>query len=107
MLCLLSGRPSSTTAHVAEELSAAYPNPFNPLTNITYELARGMDVHLAVYSLDGSLVRVLGSGHRGQGLHAFTWNGLDRTGRAMLSGVYLYRLKAGDTVQLRRMILVR
>jgi hypothetical protein len=88
-------------------LGAAFPNPFNPLTTISYELAGDMEIHLAVYALDGSLVQVLDSGRRQEGRHEVTWNGLDRSGRAMPSGVYLYRLRTDADVRMRRMTLVR
>ena len=66
-----------------------------------------MQVRLAVHGLDGSLVRVLESGYREEGLHGAVWDGMDGTGRAMPSGVYFYRLRAGDSVQMRRMTLLR
>ncbi len=91
----------------AVRLDPNYPNPFNPRTTIAYELERGADVRLAVYGLDGSLVRVLESGFRAAGPHDVVWNGLDDGGRSVSSGVYLYRLRTGTETHLRRMSLVR
>lgn len=88
-------------------LGANYPNPFNPRTSIDFELARGMEIRLAVYALDGSLVRLLVTGFRAGGPHTVQWDGEDRAGRAMPSGVYLYRLQTDEAVHLRRMTLVR
>ena len=84
-----------------------YPNPFNPRTTIAFELDEPRQVNLAIYSLDGRLVRQLENGLRGEGSHEYPWDGMDATGRAMPSGTYFYRLQAGDVSQARTMVLVR
>jgi len=89
-------------------LHPAVPNPFNPATVIAWELARPGRVSLTVYDMSGRLVKRLVTGEsRDAGRHQVTWRGEDESGRGMPSGVYLYRLEAGDTVKTRRMSLVR
>lgn len=84
------------------------PNPFNPSTTIRYELSRPGTVHLAIYSLDGRLVSDLVAGHRqGAGTHQVVWDGRDRSGHPVTSGVYVYRLQAEGFSASRRLLLLK
>lgn len=89
------------------ELKANYPNPFNPRTNLVYELAQDMSVQLNIYSVDGRLVQRLHTGLQTSGRHEVTWDGMDLNGRSVPSGTYLYRLVTGGVAQTRTMTLVR
>ncbi|MEZ4387196.1 MAG: FlgD immunoglobulin-like domain containing protein [Candidatus Krumholzibacteriia bacterium] len=76
---------------------AAHPNPFNPRTTISYDLPRAAVVSLAVYDLQGRLVRVLAEPTRqAAGRHQQAWDGQDALGQAVGSGIYFYRLVAGQ-----------
>jgi flagellar hook assembly protein FlgD len=83
------------------------PNPFNPATTIRFALPRDSDVNLRVFDLRGRLVRTLVDEVRPAGEHAVLWDGRTAGGGAAASGVYLYRLQAGNEVRQRRMTLVR
>lgn len=83
------------------------PNPFNPSTTIRYYVAERCHVILDVYGVSGDLVKRLVDGNRADGLYTAVWNGCDKNGRQMSSGVYFYRLKAGKEVLSRKMILLR
>jgi hypothetical protein len=83
------------------------PNPFNPSTTIRFTLPEASPVSLVVYDVTGALVRTLADGTYQPGAHAVVWNGLDRSGRACASGVYVYRLIAKQGVVTRRMTLLR
>lgn len=85
----------------------ATPNPFNPATVIRYELPTSGHMSLELYALDGRRVAVLAEGARAAGPHEATWRGCDATGRAMPSGVYLARLRAGGRTMSHRLTLVR
>lgn len=91
----------------AARLGDNFPNPFNPRTTIGYTLDRAAPVRLAVYAVDGRLVRRLEDGRREAGEHRVTWDGLDAVGRAAPSGTYLYRLEAGAVCETRTMTLLR
>lgn len=82
--------------HVAREfqLYQNWPNPFNPSTNIRYQLPESAQVRLSVYTLNGALVRVLENGIQNAGEHQSIWNGENSQGNAVASGVYIYRLEA-------------
>ena len=88
-------------------LSPNYPNPFNPQTVIPYALPQAGPAELAVYDAGGRLVQVLLSGEQPAGVGQVTWFGKDRTGRAVASGTYFVRLKCGDEMRTRAVVLVR
>jgi len=83
-------------------LEQNYPNPFNPSTTITFSLPRSGEVRLRVFNLLGEEVATLFSGHKDAGTHTVQW---DATGQP--SGVYFYRLRAGDFTQTRKLVLLR
>ena len=82
------------------------PNPFNPRTEITFELARAVDVRLEVFDARGRRVASLVEGTLGAGLHRVSWDGRDAFGATMASGVYFARLDTGDGVRTHKMTLV-
>jgi hypothetical protein len=88
-------------------LSAATPNPFGSRTRIRYEVPRDEAVEVVVYDVAGRLVRTLVSGQRTAGFHEVTWDGRDDGGGRAASGIYLYRYRAGDVVETRRVALLR
>lgn len=83
------------------------PNPFNPTTVIRFALPEASDVQLAVYNVSGQLVRTLVNTSVDAGVHEVVWDGADRSGRPAASGLYIYRLVAGDHTFVRRMVLLR
>ncbi|MEL6822975.1 MAG: T9SS type A sorting domain-containing protein [Calditrichota bacterium] len=89
------------------QLEQNYPNPFNPSTQISYQIDRAGETRLTVYNLLGQAVRTLVSASQSAGSYSVSWDGLNDTGFAVPSGVYLYRLESGDNVQTRRMIYLR
>jgi hypothetical protein len=83
-------------------LLPASPNPFNPVTRLSYYLPEQQHVQLTVYDVSGRQVEVLEDGVRPAGEHSVEWNA-----RGLASGVYFYRLVAGDFVQTKKMVLMR
>jgi choice-of-anchor B domain-containing protein len=83
------------------------PNPFNPVTTITYQLKETRQVELSIYDARGHLVRRLVDGTQEIGDHAAPWDGMDVRGFAAPSGAYFYRFEAGDFVETRKMMLVK
>lgn len=83
------------------------PNPFNPSTAIGYQLPEAGLVRLAIYNLLGQEVLVLVNERKEAGSFTATWDGADATGRRVASGVYLYRIQAGDFSASRRMLLLK
>ena len=94
------------------ELLANYPNPFNPETWIPYHLAKDSDVSLSIYGINGALVRELDLGHQRAGYYtdrsrAAYWDGRNESGEAVASGIYFYQLRAGDYLQIRKMMILK
>jgi hypothetical protein len=88
-------------------LSQNYPNPFNSTTRISYEVPVNSQVVLKIYNTEGRLVRTLVNGQAAPGTHHVTWNGLGNTGTAVSTGVYIYRLRAGDFNAIRKMVYLK
>lgn len=97
----------------AFSLAQNFPNPFNPATSIGFTLAGQSDVRLSVYNLIGQELATLVNGILPAGAHTVAWSGVDAAGRALSSGVYLYRLKAtplsgGEPFnEMRKMVLMK
>jgi flagellar hook assembly protein FlgD len=89
------------------ELLQNFPNPFNPVTKIFFALPQKSRVGLVIYDAAGRRVRVLVNGEMESGLHSVIWNGQNERGRRVASGVYFYRLLAGDFEQTKKMLLLK
>ena len=89
------------------ELAAAYPNPFNPSTTISYALPQATDVRLDIYNIMGQRVRTLVAAHQPAGYYAVEWKATDDSGHTLSSGVYFYHLQAGAFRATKRMLLMR
>ena len=88
-------------------LGQNYPNPFNSGTIIRFALPAADEVDLALYNLAGQQVMRLAQGRRAAGSYTVRWDGRDEAGRELASGLYLYRLRAGDRVETRKLLLLR
>ena len=99
--------PISIATPISFSLAQNAPNPFNPVTSLRFSIPEACEVLLAVYDVSGRLVRTLISSELAAGLHEVMWDARDDAGRAVASGVYVYRLTAGTDVAVRRMTLVR
>ena len=89
-----------------------YPNPFNPETWIPYDLSKAADVQITIYDTEGRLVRRLDLGHQPAGYYtnrakAAYWDGKNESGEQVASGVYFYRLYAGDYSATRKMLILK
>ncbi len=84
------------------ELGQNFPNPFNPVTMISFALPKATHVRIEVFNVKGELVKVLLNGTRGAGYHTVEWNA---AGEA--SGIYFYRIVTGEFTMTRKMLLLR
>jgi len=106
-----SSEQSTVTSY---QLEQNYPNPFpenrsfgKPSTVISFQLPVASEVRLAIYNLAGQLVRELAKGQMAKGKHSVIWDARDASGTRVASGVYVYRLQAGEFVAVRKMVLMR
>ncbi len=84
-----------------------YPNPFNPCTTIRYSLPWAAEVSLRIYGVRGELVRVLMDERQDAGIKEVVWDGRDKGGRSVASGIYFYRLRAGDVHEMKKLVLMK
>jgi len=84
-----------------------YPNPFNSATTIRFSLPEREEVELAVFNLAGQQVARLVDGPGEAGVYSLIWDGRDSRGWGLASGVYLYRLRAGQREETRKLLLVK
>ncbi|MFH2037429.1 MAG: T9SS type A sorting domain-containing protein [Candidatus Zixiibacteriota bacterium] len=89
------------------ELAQNHPNPFNPTTRIEYSLPRRSNVVISVFNILGQKVSTLVDENQSSGNHAVIWNGTDGNGEPIASGIYFYRMVAGEFTQSRKMMLIK
>ena len=89
------------------DLEKNYPNPFNPVTTIEFSLPEASRVELTVFNSTGQVVKNLTRESYQAGTYSVKWDGTNETGQKVASGVYIYRLVAGDFVKTNRMILLK
>ena len=88
-------------------LSQNFPNPSNPATTIRYELPKAAKVRLEIYNAIGQRIRTLISTHQDEGRYMATWDGTNNQGAKVASGVYIYRLEAGEFTMAKKMTLLK
>jgi len=106
------GRPVKTTLvnkviPTAFALHPNYPNPFNPTTNISFALPVDSKVSLKLYNVAGQLVRTLVNETMPAGNHTVTWDGNNSNGEKVASGIYFYKLNAGDFSKTMKMVMTK
>jgi len=90
-------------------LSQNYPNPFNPSTTISYDIPEGngsMPVKINIYDIRGRLMRKLVDQEKKPGSYQVHWGGRNDKGQQVSSGVYLYRIDAGEFISTRKMVML-
>jgi len=84
-----------------------YPNPFNPVTNIRFDVPSFDYVQLVVYNIKGQIVRTLESGNLAPGVYNISWDGLDDYGQILPSGIYFYSMDTAGFSKKNKMVLVK
>jgi DNA/RNA endonuclease YhcR with UshA esterase domain len=89
------------------DLGQNYPNPFNPETRLYFQIPMTEEVKLIIYNARGQIVRNLVESRYAPGSHVVNWDGRDNVGNMVPTGVYIYRIKAGEYIAARKMTLVK
>jgi len=84
-----------------------FPNPFNPETTIRFNLPQNSHITLEVYNLLGQKIMTLFEGDKAAGNYSLKWDGKDQKGNNVASGIYFYKLVAGDFNQIKKMVLTK
>ncbi len=99
---------SASVPPIANGLGQSYPNPFNPTTTIVYSIEERTHVTLSIYDVEGKLVRTLvNEVQDASDRYEVVWDGRNDAGRAVSSGVYFYRLIAGEFSETRKAMLLK
>ncbi|MDY6915381.1 MAG: T9SS type A sorting domain-containing protein, partial [Candidatus Cloacimonadota bacterium] len=106
MAAVVSNNPEETP-EIITYLGKNYPNPFNPTTNIHFNIKNEGRVKLEIYNLKGQLVKTLVNSNLTKGGHTIHWNGNDDRGKSVASGIYLYRLTTDDFTASKKMLLLK
>lgn len=80
-------------------IEEAYPNPFNPSTNIKYGIEKASDIEIAIFDLTGQLVNSIKIDAQSPGWHEFNWNGTDASNQKVSTGIYLVTMRSGKKIQ--------
>ena len=91
----------------ATRLEGNHPNPFNPSTTFSYTLSEPGQVSLKVYNTIGQLVRTIVDQEQMEGHHEAVWDGRNEAGGMVSSGIYIYRMTAGNYLETKRMLLLK
>ena len=97
----------NTNKQLYFELSPNYPNPFNPETTIRYTVPENCRVNIDVFNLLGQKICNLVNEKKSAGNYSTIWDGRDNNGKHVTSGVYIYRIKANDFIDAKKMLLIR
>jgi len=84
-----------------------YPNPFNPVTSITYQIPFDADVNITIYDMNGRVIKTLLDGKQSAGHKSILWNAKDNKNELVSAGIYLYTIKAGNYRKTRKMVLIK
>jgi len=95
------------TLPITYNLYNAYPNPFNPVTTLHYNLPEGSYVDIIVYDILGKVVNNLVDGNQSSGYKSVQWNATNNAGQPVSAGLYLYTIQAGDFRQTKKMVLLK
>ena len=89
------------------KLKNCYPNPFNPITTLRYDLPEDAMVNIAIYDMMGRVVKTLINDQQTAGYRSLQWNATNNAGSPVSAGIYLYMIQAGDFRQTKKMVLLK
>jgi hypothetical protein len=95
------------TLPMTYDLHNAYPNPFNPVTTLRYDLPEDALVNITIYDMMGRQVSTLINSHQNAGYKSVQWNSTNNTGQPVSAGLYLYTIEAGQFRQTKKMVLLK
>jgi len=99
--------PETSDTPLISSLSSIYPNPFNPSATIAYDLRKNVEVNFFIYNSRGQVVRRISEGQKAAGNWKLAWNGIDDNGNYCASGVYYFRMYAGEESFVKKAVLLK
>ena len=95
------GIPEAYTLH------QNFPNPFNPTTQIKYDLPEDALVNINIFDVMGRMIRSLSYGHKSAGYHSLQWDATNDVGESVSAGMYIYTIQAGKYRSTKKMVLLK
>ena len=105
--CVFVSNVEINQSPIAFNLYSNFPNPFNPVTALRYDLPEDALVNITIYDMMGRIVKNLVSNHQTAGYKSIKWNATNDSGSPVSAGIYLYQVKAGKYRQTRKMVLLK
>jgi len=105
--CVLVSNDESKQLPTAFNLYNNYPNPFNPTTQIRYDLPEDARVSITIYDLMGRSIKSLVRSNQTAGYHSVRWDGTSDIGKGVSAGLYFYTIVAGEFRQTKKMLLLK
>jgi len=105
--CFLASNDEINQLPHAFNLYNNYPNPFNPVTTLRYDLPEDALVNITIYDIMGRIVRTLINSQQNAGFKSIQWNATNDAGSPLSAGLYLYKIQADNFVQTRKMVLLK
>ena len=105
--CVLVSNDESNQLPTAFSLYNNYPNPFNPMTTIRYNLPDDALVNITIYDMMGRVVKTLINDQQTTGYRSLQWNATNDNGAPVSAGLYLYTIEAGQFRQTNKMVLLK
>jgi flagellar hook assembly protein FlgD len=84
-----------------------FPNPFNPITTLRYDLPNKLFVTISIYNMLGKQIKVLVNTTQEAGFKSMQWDATNSMGTPVSAGVYLYQIQAGEFVETKKMVLLK
>ncbi|MBN1782188.1 T9SS type A sorting domain-containing protein [bacterium] len=106
---LVEGTATAVAVHTGPgyALYQNFPNPFNASTAIRFACPHADEVQIRIYNACGDLIRILATGHFSAGEHSCVWNSEDDTGQPVTTGVYFCKMKVGDRIETKKMMIIK
>jgi hypothetical protein len=95
------------TLPITYNLHNAYPNPFNPVTTLRYDLPVQTHVNITVYDMLGRKVRTILNQQQNPGYKSLIWDATNDYGKSVSAGIYLYQIQAGEYISTKKMVLLK
>ena len=105
--CFLASNNVNNQLPHAFNVYSNYPNPFNPVTTLRYDLPEDALVNITIYDIMGRIVRTLINSQQNAGFKSIQWNATNDAGSPLSAGLYLYKIQADYLVQTRKMVLLK
>jgi len=89
------------------QLHQNFPNPFNPSTIVSYEIPIESDVEIVIFDITGNEIQSFKYNNQSPGHHQISWNGFDNSGTRLSNGTYFYQLKTNNSIQTKKMVVLK